>query len=386
MPNDRLAAEQAQQLAVIESTVKRERSRLKTLLPASIPPARAIETVVAAARKTPALLECTPESFAFALRESARWGLIPDGVMGQGYLIPRRNGTTGLMEAHFQAGYRGLEELARRSGVVASIISGWHCQRDPDFSIRLGFDGDIRHTPALTGRGDIVGFYAGAWLTNGAPPVVAYMEAAEVIAIRDAVPYWSKGPWASHFAMMGRKTVVRRLMTMLPLSADIQAIIGVDEDGAYDRPPARNVTPEQAEPNGHTGAAESARAAIRGRRGTPAPAPEPGPTPEPAEPPAEQVTGVVRLPDVAGLNGVATETPSGPVVGFRLDVGDEWLQVILSGGIQERYRVAAGENIDRTLTDGDTVTVVGQRVIIPREGKDPVVRIIATEDIQWPST
>ena len=402
MPNRAAIEEQTAALAVIESAVKKDRRALRTLYGdrpgTSIMTTRAIETVLAAARKTPALLECSPESFVFALREAARWGLIPDGVMGQGYLIPRFNSKTGVMEANFQAGYRGLEDLARRSGVVASIISGWHCANDPVFRIRLGLNGDVEHEPAFKNRGDIVGFYAAAWLTNGAPPVVIYMEAAEVIAIRNAVPKWANGPWKDHFAMMGRKTAVRRLVPQLPLSADMQAIIALDE-APWDK--AIDVTPR--EPDEPTPASKKAdrmqrMLAERHGNGDAPPEPEPGvepvespePSPE-SEPVTERVSGVVRLPDAVGLNGVVADTPAGPVIGFRLDLdergeyGDEWVQVILSGDVLDRYRVAAGEGVDQMLTDGGSVTVVGQRVIISREGKAPILRIIATEDIEWPS-
>jgi len=386
MPSEAKIEERTTALAVIERGLRKDKRRLKTLLPEHIPADRAIETVMAAARRTPELLECDPMSFVFALREAARWGLIPDGVMGQGYLIPRFNSKTGLLEATFQAGYRGLEDLARRTGVVSSIISGWHCTNDPVFNIRLGFSGTIEHQPALRDPGDIVGFYAGAWLNNGAPPVVVYMTREEVIAIRDAVPKWTLGPWKDHFAMMGRKTAVRRLVPQLPLSADMQAIIALDE-APWER--AKDVTPP--EPTATTVKAERMRALLDSRHGNgdaPPPSAEASeddaaaePTPEPT-PETESVSGVVRLPDAIGLNGVVTDTPAGPVIGFRLDLdGDEWVQVILSGDVLARHEAREFD----VLADGDNVTVVGSRVILPREGKEPVIRIIATEDIAWES-
>jgi phage RecT family recombinase len=396
MPSSVVIEQQTTALAVIERGLKKDKRRLRTLLPDHITADRAIETVLAAARRTPELLDCTPESFVFALRESARWGLIPDGIMGQGYLIPRRNGKTGELEANFQAGYRGLEDLARRTGVVASIISGWHCANDPVFRVRLGFGGDIEHEPAFANRGDIVGFYAGAWLTNGAPPIVVYMEASEVIAIRDAVPKWNLGPWRSHFAMMGRKTAVRRLIPQLPLSADIQAIVALDEE-PWER--AKDVTPPgDDEPTATTKKAERMRGMLESRHGEANGdgAPEFGPAtsaepPPESEPVTERISGTVRLPDAVGLNGIVTDTPAGDVIGFRLDLdergeyGDEWVQVVLSGDVLARYRTAAGEGVDQMLTDGGSVTVVGQRVIVSRAGKTPVIRYIATEDIEWPS-
>lgn len=406
MPNTAIIEREATEVAAIAARVRKERRRLTALLPASIPASRAIETVIVAAQRTPALRECTPESFAIALRESARWGLIPDGVMGQGYLIPRMNGATGQMEAHFQAGYRGLEELARRSGIVGSIVSGWHCQNDPVFEVRQGLHGDVDHVPAHANRGDIVGFYAAAWLTNGAPPVVAYMPAAEVIAIRDKVPYWERGPWRSHYGPMGRKTVVRRLVQQLPLSADMQAIIGLDDEDRFGR--SVNVTPVAADQDDASESpvvskAERVRARLDARRGRAKPqiaqAPAPAGDSEADRPgqaegaegesaerteASDVVTGTVRFVDRPGLNGATVNTPAGEVIGFRLDVdADDWVQVVLSGAVRDRYLGA-----DRTIAEGDTLTVTGVMVAVPRQTPDgvtmpPMRRIIATEDIVY---
>ena len=72
--------------------------------------------------KDPKLQECTPQSFLGAMMQAAQLGVEPNTPLGQAYLIPYRN--TGQMECQFQIGYRGLIDLAYRSGEITSINTG----------------------------------------------------------------------------------------------------------------------------------------------------------------------------------------------------------------------------------------------------------------------
>ncbi len=70
-----------------------------------------------AVSSNPRLLECTPRSVVAGAILCAQLGLTPN-LMGQAWLIPRRNKKNGgLLEASFQIGYKGLIELAGRANV-----------------------------------------------------------------------------------------------------------------------------------------------------------------------------------------------------------------------------------------------------------------------------
>ena len=66
-------------------------------------------------RKTPALLNTTEASFMGAVMQSAQLGLEPGSALGQAYLVPYGK------ECQLILGYRGMIDLARRSGQVLSL-------------------------------------------------------------------------------------------------------------------------------------------------------------------------------------------------------------------------------------------------------------------------
>src|SRR5690606_34595531 len=89
--------------------------------PKHLTPERQTRVALTAISANPRFLECTRESLALALIEAGQLGLEPNGVMGQAYLVPYYNGKAKRYEAQFQVGYRGLIDLARRSGQITKI-------------------------------------------------------------------------------------------------------------------------------------------------------------------------------------------------------------------------------------------------------------------------
>jgi len=65
------------------------------------------------------------------------------------------------------------------------------------------------------------------------------MTKAEIEAIRNRSRAGKSGPWVTDFAEMAKKTVVRRLSKMLPLSSEIMRHVEADDDQFK----MRNVTP-----------------------------------------------------------------------------------------------------------------------------------------------
>ncbi|WP_198647329.1 recombinase RecT, partial [Escherichia coli] len=79
-------------------------------------------------RKVPKLASCDQASFLGAIMQCAQLGLEPGGALGHAYLIPfdkrqKVNGRweTVSTEAQLIIGYRGMIDLARRSGQILSI-------------------------------------------------------------------------------------------------------------------------------------------------------------------------------------------------------------------------------------------------------------------------
>jgi recombination protein RecT len=170
-------------------------------------------------RINPALLDCSADSIMDALMKSAQLGVLPDGI--RGYLIPYKTTAT------FQIGYKGLMELALRSGKVSKIFSQTVHENDY-FEYALGLADKLEHRPAIGDRGKMIGAYAYAALTDGGT-VQDYMSIAELERIRDRSPAGEDGPWVTDTSEMYRKTVTKRLCKYLPMAENLMTAAAMDD-------------------------------------------------------------------------------------------------------------------------------------------------------------
>ena len=208
-------------------TVSKE--QIEMALPKHIQADRLIRVAMTSIQRTPKLLDCDQKSLLAAIMQSAQLGLMPDGVLGEAYLIPFKD------QVQFIIGYRGLLSLARRSGEIVSMAA--HCVHKNDvFEFEYGLDEKLRHVPnMLEDRGDLVAVYAVAKLRDGGY-AVEVMSRKDVEKIRDrsqgyksAIQYKKDHPWITDFDQMARKTVLRRLSKYLPVSVEMLEAIAVDE-------------------------------------------------------------------------------------------------------------------------------------------------------------
>lgn len=188
-------------------------------------------------RKTPKLAQCDQMSFLGAIMQCAALGLEPGGALGHCYLIPFENKKQSRVDVQFIIGYRGMLDLARRSGQIVSLEARAVHQKD-HFEVELGLDSKIVHKPnwTATDRGPLTFVYAVAKLKDGGVQFDV-MSRAEIEHIRDesqgyktAVRFKNDNtPWIQHFEPMALKTVIRRLFKYLPVSIEIQRAVGLDE-------------------------------------------------------------------------------------------------------------------------------------------------------------
>lgn len=188
-------------------------------------------------RKTPKLAQCDQMSFLGAIMQCAALGLEPGGALGHCYLIPFDNKKQNRTDVQFIIGYRGMLDLARRSGQIVSLEARAVHQKD-HFEVELGLDSKIVHKPNWTAadRGPLTFVYAVAKLKDGGVQFDV-MSRAEIEAIRNesqgyktAVRFKNDNtPWIQHFEPMALKTVIRRLFKYLPVSIEIQRAVGLDE-------------------------------------------------------------------------------------------------------------------------------------------------------------
>jgi len=214
--------------AGLQTMLTKHSAEIAAALPAHLPVDRFVRCVLTYARKNPKVLNCTPDSIAKAIMDSAQLGLAPDGTLGSGYIVPYKTTAT------FIPGYRGLIELARRTGVVSKMEARLVRQGD-HFREVLGSDPRLEHVPVALGdkRGPVIGAYAVAWLRDGGTQFEV-MTLEDLDAIRKASPSssFSDSPWKNHPGEMMRKCPVRRLCKYLPLSPELAAAIEHDDDVA----------------------------------------------------------------------------------------------------------------------------------------------------------
>jgi recombination protein RecT len=209
---------------------------LAKLLPQHMTPERFMRVTLNSLRTTPKLMECTLESLFGATVFCAQIGLEPNTPMGHIYLIPFKNNRKNRTEVQVIIGYKGYIELARRSGQIVSISAQPVYEKDAfDFDyLRMG---DLSHKPFMGGdRGKIIGAWAHAELAGGGS-AFDFMPLADIERIRDGSQGYrtakrfnsSDSPWIAHFDQMARKTAVRRLAKMLPMSVEMAAATALDE-------------------------------------------------------------------------------------------------------------------------------------------------------------
>lgn len=213
-------------------------AQIKAALPRHMTPERLARIVTTEIRKTPKLAECTPVSFFGAVIQCAQLGLEPGNALGHAYILPydksvkTDTGWKKVPEAQLIIGYRGMIDLARRSGQIISIDARAVYEGDK-FECRLGLDPHIEHEPDWTNanRADAAKLqfvYAVAKLKDGGIQFDV-MSRAEIDGIRARSKAASNGPWVTDYSAMALKTVVRRLFKFLPVSIEIQMAVGLDE-------------------------------------------------------------------------------------------------------------------------------------------------------------
>lgn len=212
----------------MQAYIKAMEPAIKKALPSVITPERFTRMVLSALSSTPKLAKCSPQSFLAAMMTAAQLGVEPNTALGQAYLLPYRN--HGQMECQFQLGYKGLIDLAYRSGEV-SVIQAHTVYENDVFEYELGMDPKLRHVPAKADRGEAVAYYAMFKTKDGGYGFeVMSVDDVQRHAQRYSKSYGSgSSPWRSNFDEMAKKTVLKRALKYAPLKSDFVRGVAQDE-------------------------------------------------------------------------------------------------------------------------------------------------------------
>lgn len=221
-----------------------------------------IASVVSAVQTTPDLKECTNSSVMNAALLGEALNLTPSPQLGQYYMVKFKNKRkvmnpqtkkdewVEVAEAQFQLGYKGMLQLAIRSGQYRKInaseikegeVSGFNPITE-EFSLNPILDPDKR------AKAKTVGYYAMFELVNGFRKEIYWTkEAMEAHASKYSKGYKSDKKngteytfWSKDFDGMAKKTMLRQLISKYGImSIDMQRAYESDmgvirDDGSVD--------------------------------------------------------------------------------------------------------------------------------------------------------
>lgn len=211
----------------LKDYLEKQAPAIKMALPKHVGFERFTRVALTALAGNQKLRDCTPISFLGALMTSAQLGLEVNTPLGYAYLIPYKE------VCQFQIGYKGLLDLAYRSGQVEFIQA--NVVREGDvFDYEFGINPVLKHKPAMQ-RGKALCYYAVLKLKSGG----AFYEVMNVDEVTKHKDKFSKAksdgtPWATDFDEMAKKTVLKKVLKYAPLSIEVSNALSADESVKMD--------------------------------------------------------------------------------------------------------------------------------------------------------
>ncbi|HEY8342507.1 MAG TPA: recombinase RecT [Calditerricola sp.] len=210
---------------------ERFRAEIERAIPRHLNADRLLRITMTVLRQTPELGECSVHSLLAAVLQCAQLGLEP-GVLGHVYLVPFKSSKLRQKLVQVIIGYKGLIELARRSGQIESISARLVYAND-EFEMTFGIQDTLRHVPwymrdGVSEPGPIRGGYSIARFRDGGYHL-HYLPIQVIEQRRKRSRAADEGPWKTDYEAMCLKTVVRDAAKWWPLSAEVARGLAQDE-------------------------------------------------------------------------------------------------------------------------------------------------------------
>ena len=190
-----------------------------------------IQSAITAVQSNPALHVCSPRSIYSAALRAATLRLSCDPAIGHAYIVPRRN--HGKWEAQFQAGWRGIQHMALRTGQyqyinVSKVYDGEEIQDD-----RITGELSITGQPKIPKKD--IGLIASFGLVNGYRKSI-YMsyEELEAHGRRYSKSYGKPDSiWTTNKELAYHKTIILKLLRTYGMLSphDVALLESEDNDG-----------------------------------------------------------------------------------------------------------------------------------------------------------
>lgn len=170
-----------------------------------------ISSIVSAVNSNPQLQQAEPMSTINAAVISAVLDLPINSSLGFSYIVPFYDSKSRTVKSQFQIGYKGIQQLALRSGQYKTI------------NVTEVYEGEIKSENRFTGEYEfgektsdrVVGYMAYFKLINGFEKYLYMTKAAAEAHGKKYSQTFKKGfgLWSTEFDLMAKKTVIKMLLT-----------------------------------------------------------------------------------------------------------------------------------------------------------------------------
>lgn len=210
-----------------KNRIQSMQSEFQMALPPNVPAEKFVRTVLTAIQMNPQIAEATEQSVINACMKAATDGLILDGREAALTIYNTNKGTREQpkwsKEAQYMPMVTGIIKRVRNSGEI-SLFNAFVRYENDVFKRRLGLEMTLEHEPNDDNPGKLKGVYAVCKFKDGEVDY-EYMTLIQIEEIRKRSKSPTKGPWATDYEEMCKKTVMRRLAKRLPMSSDLRNVI-----------------------------------------------------------------------------------------------------------------------------------------------------------------
>ena len=212
----------AQQPTTFPGMLQAYKGQIAAALPRHVNPDRMARIALTCYRMNPGLAECSPASVFAAVIQAAQLGLEP-GLNGRAYLIPYKR------EATFVPGWRGLVQLANRTG-RCSVWTGAVFDGD-SFDYALGDRPRIDHKP---GDEDdpkkLLYAYAVGRVRGSEWPVIEVWSSKRIEKHRNRYNRQGERHYSyREWEMYARKVVLLQVLKYLPASPELETAVSLND-------------------------------------------------------------------------------------------------------------------------------------------------------------
>ena len=200
------------------------KDRIAAVLPKHLTADRVIQIAATTINKNPRIAQCSPASLLGAVMQASILGFPPVDALGYCYFVPYGR------DVQFQIGYRGMVELARRSGDIRMLYAETVREGD-EFEVELGLYPKLVHKPKLDSSKPLIYVYAVCHFLNGGYNFKVLSRAdVEYLRMRNPMQKGAPtGAWATDYEAMAKAKSVKQLSKFLPMSIDQQMALATDE-------------------------------------------------------------------------------------------------------------------------------------------------------------